>query len=70
MCGEFKSDFLKLPKFILINEIKNRYKCLYLLNNSNNSISNKFIIFADAKTENNGECIINCLQNTINNRFS
>ena len=70
LCGEFKSDFLKLPKFILINEIKNRYGCLYLLNNSNNSISNKFIIFADTKTDNNGKYIINCLSNTINNRFS
>lgn len=70
LCSEFKSDFLKLPKFILINEIKNRYGCLYLLNNSNNSISNKFIIFADTKTDNNGEYIINCLSNTINNRFS
>ena len=70
LCGEFKNDFIKLPKFILINEIKNRYGCLYLLNNSNNSISNKFIIFAGTKTDNNGEYIINCLSNTINNRFS
>lgn len=68
--GEFKQEFLKLPDIIITNIICKKYKYFCLLDNSTKSLSNKFILFANTKTTNNGENIIAGTSNVINLKFS
>ena len=70
LSGEFKEEFTKMPSFVLLNEIIEKYKCLCLTDKTNNIISNKIILFADTTTEDNGISIINGITNSINKRLN
>lgn len=68
--GEFKQEFLKLPSVIITNIIYKKYRCFCLFDNSAKFLSNKFILFANTKTTNNGENIIAGICNVINLKLS
>lgn len=70
LSGEFKEEFTKMPSFILLNEIIEKYKCLCLTDKTSNIISNKIILFADTKTDDNGKNIIKGITNSINKRLN
>jgi len=69
-CGEFRQEFLKLPDVIITNMICRKYRCLCLLDNSTGCLSNKFILFANTKTTNNGANIIAGANNLINSKLA
>ena len=70
LSGDFKEDFVQMPTFILLNEIIEKYKCLCLTDKTSNIISNKIILFADTKTDDNGKNIIKGITNSINKRLN
>ncbi len=68
--GEFKQEFLDLPDVIITNIVYKKYRCFCLVDNSTKFLSNKFILFANTKTNNNGENIIAGISNVINLKLS
>ncbi len=68
--GEFKQEFLKLPNVIITNIVYKKYRCFCLFDNSTKFLSNKFILFANTKTTDNGENIIAGISNVINLKLS
>lgn len=67
--GEFNSEFLNMPNLIITNILCDRYNCLCLADSSSNSLTNKFILFTNTKTDNNGKHIVSGLNTIINNKL-
>lgn len=70
LATEFKEEFIKMPAFILLNEISSKYKCLCLTDTTSNIMTNKIILFADTITYNDNKTLIQGISNSINKRLN